>query len=275
MKISFSSINSGIIMRMDPRLVHIIRAARKGGKILRRYFGESLETSIKSSVSDLTTKADTESEEEILQVLKSEFPDYNIWSEEVGRVDNESQYTFVVDPLDGTSNFVAGIPTFSVSIALQRRDTTLLGVVYSPFLESAFYGQRGFGSFFEGVQLQVSGEKEMTHSIFATSAGYKTERDFETQMGNKLTKAGAKRVINEWSTAYCLCLLASGRLEGVISNGAEFYDFAAGKLIAAEAGAIITDLQGESEKVDTNNLFVLGCTREIHDKLLNLTRTAI
>lgn len=257
---------------MDPRLVHITRAARKGGKILKRYFGESLETSIKSGVNDLTTKADIEAEKEILQVFKAEFPDYNIWSEEAGKVGNGSQYTLVIDPLDGTNNFVAGIPTFSVSIALLLRDVTLLGVVYSPFLETAFYAQRGLGAFFEGVKIRVSSEKDLSRSIIATSGGYNTDRNFEINIAGKLINENAKRVISVWSTAYCLCLLASGRLEGIVSSGAEFYDFAAGKLIASEAGATVTDLQGKREKDESNNLFIMSCTKEIHDKLLNIMR---
>ena len=255
---------------MDPRLVHIVRAARKGGKILKRYFGESLETSEKTNQVDFRTKADTESEAEILNVLRAEFPDYNIWSEELGEVKNGSPYTFVIDPLDGTNNFATGIPTFSVSIALLHRETTLLGVVYSPFLEGVYYAQRGLGAFFDGVTLRVSKEKSLSRATISTSAGYGTDRAFEPTITRRLTDNKAKRVLNEWSTAYCLCLIAAGRIEGMISNGAEFYDIAAGKLIVQEAGGIMTTLDGKPEPSDRNNAFIIGCTTPIHEHLVRI-----
>lgn len=254
---------------MDPRLVHIVRAARKGGKVLKRYFGESLETTVKSSVADFRTKADTESEAEILNVLKREFPDYNIHSEEFGKVDNGSQYTFVIDPLDGTNNFASGLPTFSVSIALLHKDVTLLGVVYIPFLEGAYYAQRGLGAFFDGARLSVSTESDITNSAIAISAGYGTDRNFEPRCTTALTRKNPKRIISEWSTAYCLCLIAAGRIEGMISNGAEIYDFAAGKLIVEEAGALVTDFAGNNEQNDSNDRFLVSGHEDIHKILVS------
>jgi myo-inositol-1(or 4)-monophosphatase len=255
---------------MDPRIVHIVRAARKGGKVLKRYFGESLETTVKSTLADFRTRADTESEEEILRVLKAEFPDYGYYSEETGKDSSNSQYTFVIDPLDGTNNFATGLPTFSVSIALLHRGVALLGVVYCPFLEGAYYAQRGIGAFFDGAPLSASQETDMSKSAFAVSAGYKTDRDYEIDCHVAFQKRNPKRVMHEWSTAYCLCLLAAGRIEGMISNGAEIYDFAAGKLIAEEAGAIVTDFDGQQEHDEGNDAFVVGCTEEIHNELLKV-----
>lgn len=257
---------------MDPRLVHIVRAARKGGKVLKRYFGESLETSVKSSLVDLRTKADLESEQEILQVLRAEFPDYNIWSEELGHEDHDSPYTFVIDPLDGTNNFTLGLPTFSVSIALLHHDTTMLGVVYSPFLEGAYYAQRGLGAYFDGAPLMVSGEKALDKATIAISAGYGTPREFNLNVTRRLVDAGAKRVLDEWSTPYCLCLIAAGRMEGMISSGAEFYDIAAAKLIASEAGLVLTDFDGNREHDDHNNNFIAGSTKELHQLLVDINR---
>lgn len=256
---------------MDPRIVHIVRAARKGGKVLKRYFGESLETTAKSTLADLQTKADTESESEILAVLRSEFPDYGYFSEETGRADSESPYTFVIDPLDGTSNFVTGLPTFVVSIALLHRGIPIIGVVYCPYLEGAYYAQRGMGAYFDGAQLSVNKVESIDRATVAISAGYHTGKEFENSCRHELNKLGPKRVLQEWATAYYLCLLASGRIEGIISNGAELYDFAAGKLIAEEAGAIVTDFEGNQEHGQENNTFVISNTKEIHGDLLGVT----
>lgn len=257
---------------MDPRIVHIVRAAHKGGRVLKRYFGESLEATLKSTVADFRTKADNESEAEILAVLKAEFPDYNYFSEEFGKEDNGSQYTFVIDPLDGTNNFATGIPTFSVSIALMHKDVALLGVVYCPFLEGAYYAQRGIGAFFDGAPLRVSSEHDPKKSAFAVSAGYGTDPTFEPDCDTALRAINPKRILHEWSTAYTLCLIAAGRMEGMISNGAEIYDFAAGKLIAEEAGAIVTDFEGDREQREDNDTFIVSCNNATHQTLLEICK---
>jgi len=108
----------------------IIKATQAGGKVLIQYFSQNLKIKRKSTPADLQTNADLASEKAILEVLKKEFPKYNIWSEEVGLIDKKSEYSFVIDPLDGTLNFIYGISYFSVAIALMKEKETLFSVIY-------------------------------------------------------------------------------------------------------------------------------------------------
>lgn len=114
-----------------PPIEPIIDAAQAGGKIIRNYFGKSIETVQKSTTADFQTLADLESEAEILKILIKAFPSYNIFSEETGAIDNGSDYQFIIDPMDGTHNFTMGIPNFTVSIGLMYKDTVIVGVVHS------------------------------------------------------------------------------------------------------------------------------------------------
>jgi myo-inositol-1(or 4)-monophosphatase len=127
----------------------VIRAAKTGGEVVRKYFGKSLKLEGKTIPADFRTKADLESEKVIIKILSKSFPKYNIFSEEIGEIDKNSEYTFHVDPLDGTNNFALGIPYSSVSIGLTRGDEIIFGVVYNPMLDNLYYAEKGRGSFFE------------------------------------------------------------------------------------------------------------------------------
>ena len=256
---------------MDNRLIHMLRAARQAGKILRRYFGETLETSIKTSITDLQTKADLEAEERILSILEKEYPEYNIHSEERGFEDKGSDYTFIIDPMDGTNNFSLGIPNISISIALMHRDVTLSGVVHSPFLEGTYYATRGDGAFFDGLRVYASKETELPQSTIVTSKGYGSPLNFERQLMKELHEKKTKRILNPWSTAYAMTLIGAGHIEGMVSCGAEIYDIAAAKLIAREAGALVTDLKGNQDD-DRNNFFMVSCTKELQKELIEICK---
>ena len=258
---------------MDNRLIHMLRSARQAGKILRRYFGETLETSVKTSITDLQTKADVEAEERILSILKEEYPKYNIHSEERGFEDKGSEYTFVIDPMDGTNNFSLGIPNISISIALMHRDVTLSAVVHSPFLEGTYYATRGDGAFFDGLRVYASTETDISKSTIITSKGYGSSLKFERELTKGLHEKQTKRILNPWSTAYTMALIGAGHIEGMVSCGAEIYDIVAAKLIAREAGALITNLEGGID-TDQNNSFIVACTKEVQKELIEICKKA-
>src|SRR3989344_1896456 len=154
----------------------IIFAAKAGGKVLRNYFGKVLTVEEKSCAWDFRTQADVESESAILKVLKKNFPDWNILSEECGFIDKKSEYTFYVDPLDGTNNFVLGIPNFSVLIALTRGKKTLFAVVYVPMLDIFYYAEKGGGAFCGTNPLKPSSETSIKNATLGYACGYKTPK---------------------------------------------------------------------------------------------------
>lgn len=120
----------------------VILAAQSGGKIIRKYFGKALDIEVKTTGSDFRTKADTDSERAIIKIITDTFPTFNILSEESGLIDKKSEYTFIIDPLDGSNNFVVGIPNFSVSIGLVWGDTIILGVIHHPILNHTYHAQK-------------------------------------------------------------------------------------------------------------------------------------
>jgi myo-inositol-1(or 4)-monophosphatase len=246
----------------------MISAAKAGGAVLKNYFGESVEITQKSTVADFRTKADVESEDAVLAILEHEFPEYSIFSEEKGAVDKNSEYTFIIDPLDGTNNFVVGVPNFSVSIGLLQNDEIIAGVIYSPMIDNVYYAEKGSGAYFDGKRITVSTETDIKRATMCYNCSYETPAEEESRAMRGLYSLGGKRVMTNWSPTFDFCMLASGRIEGVVVDNCELYDFAAGKIIAREAGALITDRDGNPEASDKNQCFIISNGREIHKRLV-------
>lgn len=250
-----------------------LEAAKAGGKIVREYFGKNLETIAKTSAADFRTKADVESETAILAILEKAYPEFDILSEERGETLNGSEYTIVVDPLDGTNNFVSGIPNFTILITLLRGKHAIAGLIYHPMIDAAYYAEDGKGAFLNGAPIRVNNESDATHAALSFTAGY----------GNYAQQAGIvtsalydnlhlKRVLSNWSGAADACLVACGKLEAIINDGNEAYDVVASKIIGREAGAKITDINGNPEQDDTNTVFLMSNGTSLHEKILESWR---
>jgi myo-inositol-1(or 4)-monophosphatase len=248
----------------------IMKAAVAGGRVAAKYFGKALEIEGKSMPSDFRTKADMESEAAILKVLRRKFPDYNIFSEETGNIDKSSAYTFVIDPLDGTNNFVLGIPNFSTGIALMKHEEIIFSVAYNPLLKNIYYAEKGMGAFMNGKKITVNNESEIKNSTVSYVINYNTDKEHGWKVGVELEKMNVKRIMRNWSVILDFCLLATGKLEAIIVYGdIPLYDIATGKLIAKEAGAFITDYAGNKEK-DKNTTFLATNGIKIHKEILKV-----
>ncbi|MSU55297.1 MAG: inositol monophosphatase [Candidatus Taylorbacteria bacterium] len=245
----------------------IVRAAKAGGKVIQSYFGKTLTITEKSVAADFRTEADIGSEKAILAILERTFPTYNIFSEECGFIDKKSDYTFYIDPLDGTNNFALGIPNFSVSIALVKGTETIFGLVYLPLHDLVYRAVKGEGAFCNNQKLKPSVEVTLDRSTSAFVCGYHCPKPVIIKFLSSMTTK-MKRVLVSWSVASDICLLASGKIETLINLNTELHDFLAGKLIAKEAGCVVTDLNGTSEKNDFNGNFLMSSNAVIHRKLL-------
>ncbi len=249
----------------------IIEAAQQGNKVLKKYFGQNLAIEEKSSPVDFRTIADLESEQNILDVLEKNFPSFSIHTEEKGFIDKQSPYIFYVDALDGTSNFVTGIPNFSLSIGLFEGRSMIAAVVSNPILDHIYYAQAGGGAFLNNQRITVSREKDMPRAAIAYDCdyGHYMEAYFRNLL-KKLEQKKVKRLLVNMSPALDFCRLASGKIEAVINNGNEIYDFAGGKLIAREAGGLITDFSGKKEEDERNNVFLASNGTALHRKILDI-----
>jgi myo-inositol-1(or 4)-monophosphatase len=254
---------------MSETLEKMIEAAKAGGTVLRHYFGQSLETIEKTSAADFKTRADIESEKAILAILLKYFPDYNIISEEDGTTDKKSEYTFIIDPLDGTNNFVLGIPNFTVSIGLFKGDRIVCGVIYAPLIDCVYSAEEDAGAFCNGVKLKVNQEENISKATISHMCDYNGDEDKKARIVAYLKGLKVKRVTENWSVAFDYCLLASGRMEGIITDGNELHDFTAGKIIAREAGAIFVNFDGSPEVNDKNRVFIASNNIEIQKVLID------
>ena len=215
--------------------------ARKVGSMQRENLGRrDLIMDRKSTSIDLVTEIDRRSEDIIVGFLRQEYPDHAILAEESGESGQESEYRWIIDPLDGTTNYAQGLPIFAVSIALEYRREAVLGIVYEPVTDEMFTAIRGQGAYRNGKRLQVSDKKELIDCVLATGFPY----DIATHPVNNIdyfismaTKARAIRRMG--SAAYDLACVASGGFDGFWEMSLSPWDAAAAMLVVKEAGGVV------------------------------------
>jgi len=255
---------------MQDELTTAIYAARAGGAIIRSLFGQDLAAREKRGA-DLVTEADQAAEATILAVLRAAYPDVGIISEECGSLPGTAGYTWVVDPLDGTNNFVAGIPQVGVSIALVRGEEAVLGVVYQPMADVLWQARRGEGARRNGRPITAAiRQDDLTRATVAYVQGYLAS-DARALAVQRALYGRVKRVLTNWAAALDWCLLAEGRIAAVVSLESEHEDQVAGTLIAQEAGARVTDLDSQPYAPGMTRLLACG-NDHIHAALSHLLR---
>ncbi len=245
----------------------MIEAAKVGGREVKKFYGKSITIFNKSTVADFRTEADLASNKAILDKLQIHFPDYNFFSEESGWEKRNSEYTFVIDPLDGTNNFAIGLPNFSVSIALLEGNQIVAGVTYNPITEETFFAEKGKGAFLNGSSLQTSEITEIEKATVAYTCGYKTENRFYQEFIRQNVPR-MKRFMSNWSPCLDYCRVASGKIEAVICNGNEVYDNLVGKLLIKEAGGVVTRFDGNLEEDEKGVYFVASNNKDLHKIVL-------
>jgi myo-inositol-1(or 4)-monophosphatase len=219
-------------------------ASRKAGDILKARFG-SIRHIRKKGTIDLVTDADLQAEKTILQTIRRYFPDDHIIAEESGSQGGSHERTWIVDPLDGTTNFAHGFPFFAVSIAFQEENETVLGMVYNPYLDECFEAAKASGARFNGRPITVTDTAEIGDCLLATGFPY----DIQENAGNVLDLFGrfvtrAQGVRRPGSAALDLCYVACGRFDGFWEKDLQPWDTAAGALIVQEAGGMLATYQG-------------------------------
>jgi myo-inositol-1(or 4)-monophosphatase len=259
---------------MKQEYQEIINACQKGGEILNKYFGQVLEITEKTTPADFKTKADYESEEIIIKYLKTYFPDHNIVAEESGRKNVNSEYTLIIDPLDGTNNFVLGFPYFSTTAALQKNNQVIFSVIHNPVLNRTYWAEKGQGAYLNNKKIRVSPEFNINKATVASLLSYSLQgSEYQYQTIKSLIQVlKVKRDIYNWCPTLDFCLLAEGKIEAIINNQTELHDYAAGKLIAREAGAIITEFSGQEEADENNDQFIICNSKEIQSEILKILK---
>lgn len=227
--------------RTEEFLTAAVEWAKEVGKIHLTYFrGNNLDIHTKSNVADVVTRADQESEAYLLAKIAERFPGHSVLGEESGMHEKDTDFCWVVDPLDGTNNYSQGLPVFSVSIGLQYKGYTLIGVVYAPYLGELYTAERGNGAFLNGKPLHVSSKTELESCVLGTGFPYDKATNPENNISNLVALLPGLRGIRRMgSAAYDLCCVAAGFLDGYWELNLNLWDVCAGELIVEEAGGCI------------------------------------
>lgn len=244
-----------------------IDAAREAGTHLREAFGQPLEITTKQSLTDLVTNMDKASEKLLVERLQAAQPDYGFLTEESPAVTGRSQTRWIIDPIDGTTNYVHGVPYFSISIALEREGQVVLGVVYNPIADELFSAELGRGAYLNGKPIHVSKRTSLAESMLISGFPYNvwTSSNDNTTEWHYFTKRAASMRCNG-SAALDMCYVASGRADGYWERGNQVWDVAAGNLIVREAGGRATDYHGNDDFIYSQQ--VVAANPQLHPQLL-------
>lgn len=220
-------------------------AYRAGEAQKDNYEKKDLKISTKSSKIDLVTEIDDLSEKIILEGIKKEYPDHDILSEESDFKKTDSDYLWIIDPLDGTTNYAQGLPIFAVSIALEFRGEIVLGVVYNPILDEMFSAVEGKGAYLNDEKIKIGNKDKLIESVIATGFAYDRASSEDSNIGNLSRILPKVRGIRRMgAAAYDLASVACGRLDGYWEFNLSVWDVAAGILLIREAGGKVIDIEG-------------------------------
>ena len=237
---------------ISPNLNLMIKACEKASKILIRDFGEleNLQVS-KKGPKDFVTNSDKKTEKVLINELTKNKKKYSILSEEIGFIKNDdNDHIWVIDPIDGTTNFLHGIPHFCISIGLKFKDEIISGIIFDPIKNEIFYAEKNQGAFFNNHRIRVSKRKNLDECLFATNKNGLSSADLNARIFG--------------SAALDLAYVASGRIDGYFQNGLNLWDIAAGTLIVKEAGGIVNNYDLEK----TNNIKLVASSENINQKML-------
>ena len=253
---------------MKPLAV-LVEAALAGGSVLQGYFGGDFRISYKGAL-NLVTEADLASEKEVASILKRRFAGAAILAEEGGEESGESGVRFIIDPLDGTTNFAHGYPVFAVSIAFEQGAEVTAGAVYDPAREELFTAAKGKGAFLNGRRLGVSATKRLGEALLVTGFPYDLREDLTGNLRLFNRFMGSSRAIRrDGSAALDLCYVAAGRVDGFWEEKLGPWDTAAGALIVEEAGGQVSDLAGGPFRYRKGA--IVASNAALHDQMLALT----
>ena len=251
----------------------MVKAARRAGRSLKRDLGEieNLQVSLKGPA-NFVSLADKRAEEMLYEDLIKARPGYGFIGEEGGtREGDDKSHTWIVDPLDGTTNFLHGIPQFAISIGLRREDTVIAGLIYNPANDELYIAERGKGAFLNDQRLRVAGRRRLDDCVVACGLPHIGRGDHDlsrremTEIQNRV--AGLRRF---GAASLDMAFVAAGRLDGYWERNLQAWDMAAGTILIKEAGGVVSCVDGQSDPLKTGNLI---CGNEyIHAELVKILR---
>ena len=259
---------------ISPALNVMVAAARKAGRPLIRDFGEleNLQISMKGPA-DFVTTADKRTEGILIEELTKARPGYGFLGEEGGVVEGKDKtHRFIIDPIDGTLNFMHGIPQFAISIGLEREGQLVSGVIYNPVTDDLFMAEKGHGAFLNNKRLRVAARKELGPSVIATGLPFMGKEGHARASAEMAAVMNVTAGIRRMGAASLdLAYVAAGRFDGFWEHGLQPWDMAAGILLVKEAGGVITDMTGGEQMLAKGS--VICANEHLHPQLLKLLKS--
>ncbi|MGH6828384.1 MAG: inositol monophosphatase family protein [Rhizomicrobium sp.] len=260
---------------LSPTLNVMVSAARKAGRPLIRDFGEleNLQVSLKGPA-DFVSTADRRTERLLIEELRRARPGYGVLGEEGGQVEGaDKTHRFIIDPIDGTTNFLHGIPHFAISIALERDGQLVSGVIYNPVTDDLFTAEKGHGAYLNNKRLRVAARNRLGSAVIATGLPFMGKEGHE-RAGLEVaavmsTTAGIRRF---GAASLDLAYVAAGRFDGFWEHGLKPWDVAAGIVMVKEAGGVVSDMEGRDGMLRNGQM--LSANEQLHPQLLKLLKSA-
>lgn len=255
-------------MNLERMLEVAVRAVKESGKIQKEWLEKDKKVELKGEI-NLVTEVDRICEGRIIEIIKETFPEHNILTEETPMPEGASPYRWIIDPLDGTTNYAHGYPCFCTSIALELEGKIVLGAIYDPLLDELFTAQQGEGGFLNGERIAVSETEQLIEALLCTGFPY----DLRESSVNNLDHFDhfimeARAIRRDGSAALDLCYVAAGRFDGFWELKLNPWDVAAGALIVEEAGGVVTNFSGET--LDIYGHEILASNGRIHEEMVSV-----
>jgi myo-inositol-1(or 4)-monophosphatase len=255
----------------SPLLNVMLAAARKAGRALVRDFGEVEQLQVsRKGPADFVSVADEKAERILKEELQKARPAYGLLLEETGVVKgSDTSHVWIVDPLDGTTNFLHGVPHFAISVALERNAEIVAGVVFNPVTDEAYVAERGGGAFLNGRRLRVSARRDLADSLIATGIPYHGRPGHAEFLGSLEAVMGQVAGVRRFGCASLdLAWVAAGRYDAFFERGLAAWDVAAGILLVQEAGGLVSDMGGRNRMLKSGD--VVAANGDLHGPLLKL-----
>jgi myo-inositol-1(or 4)-monophosphatase len=261
-------------MRLDSANINVmVKACRRAAKTLIRDFGEieKLQISVKGP-GDFVTASDLKVEKIIIEELLKARPNHSILSEEAGEIKNDDEFKWIIDPIDGTANFLHGIPHFAISIGLEHNKKIICGIIYDPIKDEMFAAEKGNGCYLNNQRIRVAARTKLKDCIIFTGGPKYDSKD------NELTLQEYKKVSSEveisirklGSAALDMAYVAAGRCDGFWQRNLSYWDIAAGIILIKEAGGFITDFKGGDDYIQ--NKTIIAGNSKINEEMIKILK---
>ena len=261
-------------MKLNSANINVmVKACRKASKILIRDFGEieNLQVSVKGP-GDFVTASDKKVEKILIDELQKAKPNYSILSEEVGEIKNDESFRWIIDPIDGTSNFLHGIPHFAISIGLEHNSEIICGIIYDPIKDEMFTAEKGNGSYLNNQRIRVSSRSKLKNCIIFTGGPKHGSKDNELAL-EEYKKFSSKTLVpirKMGSASLDMAYVAAGRCDGFWQRNLNYWDIAAGIILIKEAGGFVTDFNGNDTYIEKKT--ILATNSRINKEMIEVLK---